>query len=123
MLRFPAARTAAPAKVAKAAGAVGLAAGAALALTGCAAARATCVVRHRMAIVIFQNGVGNYAIHHVTSFRLTVRYGPEDAYSRIIWPDVVLHGARGGNAPLVVRAYRAGPAVSCRADQLRGRQQ
>ena len=116
MLRFPTAAAAA-----RTAAALALPGAAALGLAGCATASTTCVVRHHLAIVVFQNGVGNYANRTVTRFRLTLRYGPHDASSRLIYLRIPLHAARGGNPPVVVRTYRAGPAVGCRADHIRAR--
>lgn len=117
MLRLPAARTAA-----RTAAALALPAAAALGLTGCATASMTCVVRHHLAIVVFQNGAGNYGKRMITRFRLTLRYGSSDGSSRLIYPHLALHAARGGNPPVVVRTYRAGPATGCRADHIRARQ-
>ncbi len=107
---------------ARTAAAAVLPAAAALGLAGCATASTTCVVRHHLAIVIFQNGVGNYSNRTITRFRLTLRYGPDDAISRLVYPHIALHPAHGGNPPLVVRTFRAGPAVGCRADHIRARQ-
>lgn len=116
MLRYLTARTAA-----RTAAAAVLPAAAALGLTGCATAKATCVVRHHMAIVIFQDGVGNFDNRTITSFRLTLRDGTGYTTSRLIFPHLVVHPAHGGNPPVVVRAYGAGRAVSCRASQVRTR--
>jgi hypothetical protein len=117
MLRLPT-----PAAAARTAAAAVLPAAAGLALTGCATAATTCVVHHHMAIVIFQDGVGNYSGRTITRFRLTLRYGPGDRFSRMIYPHLKLPAAHGGNPPVVVRIYRSGQAVSCRADRIRGHQ-
>ena len=117
MLRFPMARMAA-----RTTAALALPAAAAFGLSGCATASTTCVVRHHLAIVIFQDGVGNYGNRAITRFRLTLRYGSRDGSSRLIYPHLALHPARGGNPPVVVRTYRAGPATGCRADHIRARQ-
>ncbi|MGI9008657.1 MAG: hypothetical protein ACR2FU_21130 [Streptosporangiaceae bacterium] len=117
MLRFVTARTAA-----RTAAALALPAAAVLGLTGCATASTTCVIRHHLAIVVFQNGVGNYGNRAITRFRLTLRYGPHSADSRLIYPHLALHAAHGGNPPVVVRTYRAGPATGCHAGHIRARQ-
>lgn len=117
MLRFPTARTAA-----RTAAALALPAAAAFGLSGCATASTTCVVRHHLAIVVFQNGVGNYGKRTIMRFRLTLRYRTYDGSSRLIYPHMALHAARGGNPPVVVRTYRAGPATGCRVDDIRARQ-
>jgi hypothetical protein len=119
MLRFPAARMAASRTAVRAAAAVALPGAAALALSGCASAASTCVVRHHLAIVIFQNGSGNYSMRHIVRFRLTLNYGSHGVASRTIYPRLALHAAHGGNPPVVVRTYRAGPAVGCRASHIK----
>jgi hypothetical protein len=122
MLRFPAARKAASRTTVRTAAAVALPAAAALAITGCASATSSCVVRHHMAIVIFQNGAGNYSMRHIVRFLLTVRYGPHYRVSRWVYPHLALHTAHGGNPPVVVRTYRVGAAVGCRTSRIRGHQ-
>ena len=117
MMRLPT-----PGMAARTAAAAVLPAAAVLGLTGCATASTACVVRHHLAIVIFQDGVGNYSGRAITRFRLTLRYGPGDVFSRIIYPHLALPAARGGNPPVVVRAYRAGSAIGCRADRIKGHQ-
>lgn len=119
MVRFPAATTAASRTAVRAAAAAALPAAAALALSGCASATHTCVVTHHRAVVIFQNGAGNYSTRHIVRFRLTLRYGPHGVARRIIYPHLTLHAAHGGNPPLVVRTYYAGPAASCRVSHIR----
>lgn len=110
------ARTAAAARMAAA---LALPTAAALGLAGCATASTTCVVRHQLAIVIFQDGVGNYSGRVITRFRLTLRYGPHGTSSRLVYLHLRLRAARGGNPPLVVQTYRAGPAIGCRADHVK----
>lgn len=91
---------------------------AALGLTACASATTTCVVQHKYAIVVFQNGVGNNSRHLVRRFELTVKYGPNEFTRRMIYTRIVLRAASGGNPPVIVRSYRVGKAVGCDADKV-----
>lgn len=90
----------------------------ALVLTGCASATTACVVQHGFAIVVFQNGAGNYHKRIVTRFRLSVRYGPGDTRRHMIGTRLTLGAARGGNPPVIVRSYRVGHATGCRVDKV-----
>jgi hypothetical protein len=91
---------------------------AAMGLTACASATTTCVVQHRYAIVVFQNGLGNNSRHLVRRFELTVKYGPNNFTRRTIYSRIVLRAASGGNPPVIVRSYRVGKAVGCHADKV-----
>ena len=93
---------------------------AALGLTACSSATTTCVVQHRYAIVVFQNGLGNNSKHLVRRFELTVKYGPDDFIRRMVYSHIVLRAASGGNPPVIVRSYRVGKAVGCHAARVRG---
>jgi hypothetical protein len=92
---------------------------AAMGLTACASATTTCVVQHRYAIVVFQNGLGNNSRHVVRRFELTVKYGPNNFIRRMIYSHIVLRSASGGNPPVIVRSYRVGKAIGCEADKVR----
>ena len=89
-----------------------------LGLTGCASANATCVVRHRFAIVIFQNGMANYSKRQVTHFRLEVKYWSGNVTTRFISSRITLKAANGGNPPLIVKTYRVGHAMGCHVDKV-----
>jgi len=101
--------------------AVAIPAAVTLGLTGCASATASCVVRHRYAIVIFQNGMANNSSRFVTHFRLNVRYRSDDVVSRFISSRITLRAANGGNPPLIVRTYRVGDAIGCHVDKVAAR--
>jgi hypothetical protein len=90
----------------------------ALLLAGCASATTACAVQHGYAIVVFQNGMGNYHKRIVTRFRLSVRYGPGDTRRRVIGTRLTLGAASGGNPPIIVRSYRVGPALGCHVDKV-----
>ena len=96
----------------------GIPAVAAAGLTACASATTTCVVQHRYAIVVFQNGLGNNSKHSVRRFELTVKYGPNEFSRRMIYSHIVLRAASGGNPPVIVRSYRVGKAVGCHVDKV-----
>ncbi len=91
----------------------------AIAVAGCASATATCTVRHHYAIVIFQNGMGNFGTRYVTSFLLIVRYPGGSVTRRQLVTPITLRAADGGNPPLMVRTYRVGQALSCAIGDIR----
>lgn len=92
-----------------------------LGLTACAAATTTCTVRHRYAIVIFQNGFGNNSTTFVTRFRLNVRYGHHNTAHRLIPARISLSAPNGNTPSLAVRTYRVGHARGCTVDKVRTR--
>jgi len=91
-------------------------------LAGCAAAASTCTVRHRYAIVVFQNGDGNVGTRLITRFRLNVDYGAGNLQHEVITARIALPPANGSNPPLIIKTYHVGAAVSCTVDGVRARQ-
>lgn len=90
-------------------------------LASCTSASKLCTVRHRYAIVIFQNGLGNVGKTVVSRFRLNVRYGPSDVRHWLIQAHITLGEVRGHSPGLIVRTYPVGNATSCSIDDVRAR--
>jgi len=87
-------------------------------VTGCATATTACVVRHRYAIVIFQNGVGNNTSSFVSRFRLNITYRRHSRVHWLIYSHIVINATKSGNPSVVVRTYLVGHARSCSVDRV-----
>ena len=88
-------------------------------LTACGAPNSGCVVRHKYAIVLFQNDAGANGKTYVTRFRLNVRYGPSDVTHWMLRSHIALPVRAGGVPPIVVRTYAVGgAALSCSVDRV-----